>query len=422
MEIVPTAPVKGRRKKLWEINCSYHCSIIGTCLRSADLHKLARKQVFAIERGSNDYQIHSALVNAAGFKSDKSRAMHRIFEQKFKTAVNRFSKITSDDDLQKLWEQYLKRGAMAGAYWAIMTHGAISKELTNAIYGEVHMVGYDFFGEAQRVRRLLTESTNKAELLEEMLVSERRHHLKEKKALKEEAKDIEHILTEHCLVMKKYTDLKSEIEEQRPSKKERELLHQITDFKQQISALQQHNAGLCGTIDELTAQLKDNQDMFELANYSVEEQEKHNAALNREKHELQQEIISLETVLLFKMSTAHSCCDCDDQDTDRCPGPDLCGKTILYVGGQHSLIPRYRQLVERYGGRFVHHDGGKEVSRTVLPKMLSSADAVVCPVDCVSHDACKCVKKICKRYQKPFVMMRSSGLSSLTKGLSEIIQ
>ncbi|HHD57299.1 MAG TPA: DUF2325 domain-containing protein, partial [Desulfobulbaceae bacterium] len=57
-----------------------------------------------------------------------------------------------------------------------------------------------------------------------------------------------------------------------------------------------------------------------------------------------------------------------------------------------------------------------------LPKMLTTADVVVCPVDCVSHDACTCVKKMCKRYQKPFALMRSSGLSSLAKGISEIVQ
>lgn len=54
--------------------------------------------------------------------------------------------------------------------------------------------------------------------------------------------------------------------------------------------------------------------------------------------------------------------------------------------------------------------------------MLTTADAVLCPVDCVSHDACNGVKKMCKRFQKPFVLMRSAGLSSLAKGLSDIVQ
>jgi hypothetical protein len=109
-------------------------------------------------------------------------------------------------------------------------------------------------------------------------------------------------------------------------------------------------------------------------------------------------------------------------ETDRCPGPDLCGKKILYVGGLHKMVPHYQQLVEYYGGRFMHHDGGVEAARNQLPKMLGSADVVFCPVDCVSHDACICVKKMCKHYQKPFVMMRSSGLSTLANELGRITQ
>lgn len=86
------------------------------------------------------------------------------------------------------------------------------------------------------------------------------------------------------------------------------------------------------------------------------------------------------------------------------------------------MVPRYRQLVERYGARFIHHDGGREDSQALLPKMVDSADAVFCPVGCVSHDACNCIKKICKSCRKPFLMMRSSGLSSLDKGLNDLFQ
>ena len=86
------------------------------------------------------------------------------------------------------------------------------------------------------------------------------------------------------------------------------------------------------------------------------------------------------------------------------------------------MIPRYKELVERQGGVFLHHDGGKEKSQHVLTHMLGSADAVFCPIDCNSHDACKRVKKVCKKNSKPFVMMRSSGLSSFAKGIKAIIQ
>lgn len=164
-----------------------------------------------------------------------------------------------------------------------------------------------------------------------------------------------------------------------------ELLHQLEAVKQQLGDVQQHNAGLCGRVDELVFELEGHQNLSELRNKTIKDLESTTATLTTEKQELQQELVSLETALLVKMAAANGCSGCADQDTDRCPGPDLCGKTILYVGGHNNLVPRYRQLVEKFGGHFVHHDGGREVSRAVLQKMLSSADAVLCPRLCQSR-------------------------------------
>jgi hypothetical protein len=42
---------------------------------------------------------------------------------------------------------------------------------------------------------------------------------------------------------------------------------------------------------------------------------------------------------------------------------------------------------------------------------------VFCPVDCVSHDACRRVKQHCRRQDKPFIPLRSSGLTAFAAGL-----
>lgn len=39
----------------------------------------------------------------------------------------------------------------------------------------------------------------------------------------------------------------------------------------------------------------------------------------------------------------------------------------------------------------------------------------------MSHDACKQVKRICKRYYKPYVMMRSSGVTAREKELDSVV-
>jgi hypothetical protein len=111
---------------------------------------------------------------------------------------------------------------------------------------------------------------------------------------------------------------------------------------------------------------------------------------------------------------------CEDRQREKCPGPDLCGKRLLYVGGRRSLVYRYREVVELLGGELVHHDGGEEDRVGRLAPVVAGVDAVLCPIDCVSHGACLQAKQFCKNYMKPFVPLRSAGLSSLARALGAL--
>ena len=96
---------------------------------------------------------------------------------------------------------------------------------------------------------------------------------------------------------------------------------------------------------------------------------------------------------------------------------DLCGRRVAYVGGRAGIVGHFRALVERLNGHFIHHDGGIEDHEGQLGRILGQADVVLCPVDCVSHRACLRAKRFCKRTAKPFVPLRSVGLSSFVTGL-----
>lgn len=175
---------------------------------------------------------------------------------------------------------------------------------------------------------------------------------------------------------------------------------------------------LQGQIATLEEHLQDAEDVILFADQLNQDLEKQCLALRRENAAKDVEIKRLQLALLNQESV--DCHSCDVQNTPECPGPDLCGKTILYVGGMHKLVQHYRRMIEHRGGVFMHHDGGKEVAKSRLPGMIFQADAVFCPIDCVSHDACLSVKKFCKQTQKPYLMMRGSGLSTLAKGLEKL--
>ena len=103
------------------------------------------------------------------------------------------------------------------------------------------------------------------------------------------------------------------------------------------------------------------------------------------------------------------------------PAIDLCGHRIAYVGGRASAAGHFRAVVENLNGRFSHHDGGIDDNIGRLGGVLSQADAVLCPVDCASHGACLKAKTFCKQAAKPFVPLRSAGLSSFVAGLHEAV-
>ena len=101
---------------------------------------------------------------------------------------------------------------------------------------------------------------------------------------------------------------------------------------------------------------------------------------------------------------------------------DLCGRRVAYVGGRAGIVSHFRALVERLNGHFIHHDGGIEDHEGQLGRILGQADIVLCPVDCVSHRACLRAKRFCKRTAKPFVPLRSAGLSSFVNGLHRVTE
>jgi hypothetical protein len=93
------------------------------------------------------------------------------------------------------------------------------------------------------------------------------------------------------------------------------------------------------------------------------------------------------------------------------------GRCILYVGGRCQLLPHLRLRAEACNACLLHHDGGQEESLQSLGGLVDRADAVFCPIDCVSHQACLKVKALCRRRAKPFVPLRSSSATCFARAI-----
>jgi hypothetical protein len=53
--------------------------------------------------------------------------------------------------------------------------------------------------------------------------------------------------------------------------------------------------------------------------------------------------------------------------------------------------------------------------------MIAGCDAVVCPVDCVSHGACRMAKAICQRLNRRFLPISTASRSGFERALDQLV-
>ena len=105
---------------------------------------------------------------------------------------------------------------------------------------------------------------------------------------------------------------------------------------------------------------------------------------------------------------------------DSSPALHLAGSRVLVVGARPAQIAHWRALAERCGGEFLHHDGGVDDNIAGLGGLVSRADLILFPADCVSHEAMWSAKRLAAQLGKPFRPMRTASLAAFTRALHEV--
>lgn len=388
------------RKKIWEINSSFHCSLAGTCLSLEETKKIFRKSGITLPPGVRDYEIHGATVNFLSVKNDVAKSIHNFIEKKYTYFINMFGNASSEEELMHLWDDFLEKGNIAGAYWALMTHPSVTQRNLDRAFGDVHMMSH------------INGSSSRASIREVgELKRANTHLLKTKDGLNAK-------ITELKDRIKLLENQNSVISELRDSliKAESEIV--MLRNGSESNALKTENTRINTVLNNAMEKTKRLTDAASAAETRVAELLTENFFLRDEITAKDEELQTMENSLLSLLQRGKGTCNgCMVDEQNRI---DLCGKCILYVGGKPSVVSRCREMVEHYGGKFIHHDGGKEENLSRLPAVMSRADAIFCPLDCVSHNACLSVKKMSQHHRKPFMLLKSSGLSSFLKGVSEI--
>src|SRR5215468_4629522 len=144
-----------QRTRIWDLHHSLYCSIIGTCLTTAELRAILLRLGVQGAQGADDHGIHQlGVILVSGPRGD-AKHLQKALDRRHKVALNQCAKAKDTAAVAAFWDDAVKRGDIPGAYWAVLTHPVTTNELVKKVFGEVHMLSH-LVGAANRadIRRL----------------------------------------------------------------------------------------------------------------------------------------------------------------------------------------------------------------------------------------------------------------------------
>ncbi len=383
-------PARPRRTRIWELGSSLHCSIIGTCLSTAELrHLLVQLKVNGMQ-AANEHDLHSFGVGLASKRELGAKLLQKALDRRHERAIKAFAAANDTEALRSLWKDALNRGDIPGAYWAVLTHPQTDEALVKLAFGDVHMLSH-LVGAANRadIRRLRELEAENAALTDELRRA--RQQIRDGFSSRDQIiRQLNELLAKHDRPVPPRSLIPSSDRDDVAAMEEviRALSMKLAREATRRESAETRTAALSAGLRGKEQQLR--------------ELSKQTAALRRELDLIEQH---------FSHAT--------DAPSDAI---DLAGTAILYVGGRANQIPQLRTLVERSGGQFLNHDGGLEQNLAQLPGLVSRADIVFFPADCVSHAAVAAVKRTCRQTATPYVPLRSASLACLMAALPALQQ
>ena len=397
-----------RRKYIWELSPNHHCSIVGTCLTIGEARAIGKKIIVRCPNPDDlDSTIHSILVRESATKNTVSTLLNKTLNKKYESSIRTFRRCNSPEEIRNLWREAFDVGNIPGPYWAALSHPDIDYEVTTKIYSDVHMlshlVGSSNRADIARLSELEFELADALEKNKSLILKNQKKLNQLRYEIKNNQKTISRLERENSnLKVRLFVDSPAEsVEEINEGFSQGVLLSGesytalLSEHAHSEAKVARHNVRLVGDVNRLSDETRELKSNLETTQDRLE-------------------------TLLAELHSANSFIQTFITNNDATvPKCNLFGKCILYIGGREGNICRMCDLVDKMNGRLIHHDGGREDSLAKLKGAISSADAVIFPVDCVSHSSALEAKKLCKKMVKPYVPIRSSSLSSLVTGLAE---
>jgi hypothetical protein len=361
----------GKRRMLWEIANSMQCSVLGTCLGEDDLLGAIRRCGLSLQGSVTSYDIHAHCVKMATSSNALSKALHKLLDKRYEGAVRLVSRADTEAQILALWEKLRDSGQVGAAYWAIISHTHVSPEVVKQVFGEVHMLSHLHGCGVREMATQISEMQRRA--------VETEARLRRTEAARNEA------LAERDAVRTELQARAAEVS--------------TVDLGVEPARVAPLRKDTSGKRDRVLA----------AARARARQAETENARLQAVVQAMERE--------QRRERPAQLACACCKPETLPCR---LDGRRILYLGGRKSVLPHLKSAAEAREAILLVHDGGMEDSTHRIEELVGGCDAVVCPIDCVSHGACKLAKVLCRRFNKPFLPIPTASRSGFERALDQL--
>src|SRR5258705_4318904 len=376
-----------QRTRIWDLHHSLYCSIIGTCLTTAELRAILLRIDVHGAQAADDHGIHQLGVKLVSGPRTGSKHLQKALDRRHKVALNQCAKAKDAAAVAAFWDDAVKRGDIPGAYWAVLTHPATTHELVKRVFGEVHMlshlVGAANRADIRRLRQLEEDNAALAARIERQQRQLRDGFTARDETIRRLTDALARSAGEHGAAAAN-ADTKA-------------LADALAERDKRLSEEIAGRIGLTRRVDKLSADL---------------------AEASRARQSAQGDRDALAAELAAAEQQIDRLMPAETQEQQKGPALDLHELCILYVGGRNHQIPQLKALVEGANGRLLHHDGGVEHNASMIPGLVSRADIVVFPVACISHAAAISVKRSCRLMGKRYVPLRTSSLACLLATLA----
>lgn len=382
-------PISGsRRRRLWELGSHAHCPVIGVCLPIAALRRITDK-VHGGTTIATDYELHCGVIAECRQRSRLAEAVQKALDRRYAVPLQHAARCKDADMLAQWWTEAAAQD-LGGALWATLSHARCTEAVEHRVLGEVHMLQHQV-GMATRVDLARFEA----------------------------------LIDENAVLARQLA-----VVQQRSARVAAEQARRRDGLQAELVRLRGELIGRDTTLAELRERLQ----ALEQAAPDLPER----LALVADKRAQAARILALQRALLQAREDAErhrrradgalaeaqgGTTDARPDDTPPPPEPAaLSDRAVLCVGGRSASVPAYRQVIERTGGRFLHHDGGEEDKVAQLDATLAAADLVICQTGCVSHDAYWRVKDHCKRTGKRCLFVDNPSRAALERALQKALQ